>query len=125
MKDETTELHHDTTEKYQQFPTPDARTFACLIYVLSFFTTVVGPLIIWLLKGQESEFINQTAKNYFNYFISYIIWSFVSLLLMFVLIGFVIAPIIALVSFIFSIIAAVKAYNGEDYVIPLTIRFIK
>ncbi|HAR2826571.1 TPA: DUF4870 domain-containing protein, partial [Staphylococcus argenteus] len=30
----------------------------------------------------------------------------------------------SILSFVFTIIACVKSYNGEEYIIPLTIRFI-
>ncbi|HCX1085952.1 TPA: DUF4870 domain-containing protein, partial [Staphylococcus aureus] len=30
----------------------------------------------------------------------------------------------SILSFVFTIIACVKYYNGQEYVIPLTIRFI-
>ena len=33
----------------------DERLFSMLIYVLSFFTTIFGPLIIWLMKREDSE----------------------------------------------------------------------
>ena len=44
---------------------------------------------------------------------------------MLILIGFVLLPIIVILNFIFTIVAAVKAYNGEDYLPPLSIRFFK
>ncbi|MHD0396997.1 DUF4870 domain-containing protein [Staphylococcus simulans] len=122
-KEQSFEQVTEHTEVYQQFPTEDARLFACLIYVLSLFTTIIGPLIIWLTKGNESYFVNQTAKNYFNFIISYTIWTIIGLLLCLVLIGMLILPILGILSLVFTIVAAVKAYNGEDYLIPLSIRF--
>ncbi|RIN50246.1 DUF4870 domain-containing protein [Staphylococcus simulans] len=93
------------------------------MYILSFFTTIIGPLIIWLTKGSESYFVNKTAKNYFNFVISYTIWTIVALVLCIVLIGMIILPVLGILSIVFSVIAAVKAYNGEEYLIPLSIRF--
>lgn len=122
-KEHSSEQVTEHTEVYQQFPTEDARLFACLIYILSFFTTIIGPLIIWLTKGSESYFVNKTAKNYFNFVISYTIWTIVALVLCIVLIGMIILPVLGILSIVFSVIAAVKAYNGEEYLIPLSIRF--
>ncbi|AYU55921.1 DUF4870 domain-containing protein [Staphylococcus debuckii] len=116
---------YDEVEKYEQFPTQDERLFASLIYILSFFTSIIGPLIIWLLKGSESEFVNRAGKNYFYSAISYAIWTVISIVLMIVLVGFITMAVIAIMSFVFTIIAAVKAYNGEDYLIPLSIPFFK
>ncbi|MDY5061326.1 DUF4870 domain-containing protein [Staphylococcus simulans] len=122
-KDHSPEQVTEHIEVYQQFPTEDARLFACLIYVLSFFTTIIGPLIIWLTKGSESYFVDKTAKNYFNFVISYTIWTFIALILCLMIIGMIILPVLGILSIVFSVVAAVKAYNGEEYLIPLSIRF--
>ena len=81
-----------------QEPSSDDRLMGTLIYVLSFFTSLIAPLIIWLI---------------------------VASIAMFIIIGFILFPIIAILNFIFTIVAAVKAYNGEDYLPPLSIRFFK
>ncbi|UTR15312.1 DUF4870 domain-containing protein [Salipaludibacillus sp. LMS25] len=104
--------------------TQEEKTFAMLIYVLSFFSGLIGPLIIWLVHKNESEFIGAHGKAYFNFFISYAIYGFISFLLIFILIGLILIVIIGILTIIFTIIAAVKAYNGEHYDIPLTIKFL-
>lgn len=106
-------------------PTNDERTLAAIIYVISFFTVFIGPLIIWLMKKDESSFIDFHGKEYFNFFISYTIYSIASGLLVLLLIGFVLLPIVGLYVFVFTIVAAVKAYSGEEYQIPLVIRFFR
>ena len=110
---------------YTEEPSSDERVMAMLIYLTSFATTIIGPLIIWLLKKNESQFIDFHGKEYFNFIISYAIYSIVAGFLMIILVGFLLLPIVGILAFIFTIIAAVKAFNGEKYVIPLTIRFIK
>ncbi|RIO20578.1 DUF4870 domain-containing protein, partial [Mammaliicoccus sciuri] len=40
-------------------------------------------------------------------------------------VGFIILPILAILAFIFTVIGAIKAYNGETYLPPLSIRMIK
>ncbi|WP_163581882.1 DUF4870 domain-containing protein [Gracilibacillus saliphilus] len=103
----------------------DERLFGMLIYLLSFFTAIIGPLIIWMIKRDESAFIDFHGKEYFNFFISFTIYSIVSGILVVVLIGFVLLPIVGILFFIFTLIALFKAFNGEEYRIPLVIRFIK
>ncbi|WP_018933093.1 DUF4870 domain-containing protein [Gracilibacillus lacisalsi] len=103
----------------------DERLFGMLIYLLSFFTAIIGPLIIWMIKRDESAFIDFHGKEYFNFFISFTIYSIVSGILVVLLIGFVLLPIVAVLAFIFTLIALFKAFNGEEYRIPLVIRFIK
>jgi uncharacterized Tic20 family protein len=106
-------------------PTNDERLLAATIYVISFFTAFLGPVIIWLLKKDESSYIDYHGKEYLNFFISFSVYSLASVLLMLVLIGFITIWIVGLLAFIFTIIAAVKAYSGERYRIPLTFRLIR
>ncbi|HLR60442.1 MAG TPA: DUF4870 domain-containing protein [Pseudogracilibacillus sp.] len=95
------------------------------IYLISFFTAIIGPLIIWIIKKDDSEFVDFHGKEYFNFFISYTVYIFIGSLLMIILIGFIIVPILAIMYFVFTLIALFKAYNGEHYRIPLIFRFIK
>lgn len=100
----------------------DEKLLACGIYVTSFFSALIGPLIIWLLKKDESPLIDFHGREYLNAFISYSIYALAATLLMFLLIGFVLLPIVGIAFFVFSIIGAVKAASGELYRIPLVIR---
>lgn len=59
-------------------------TIAMVIWLLSFFTTFLGPLIIWVLKRDDSAFIDQQGKNYLNYLISYLIYTIIASVLVFV-----------------------------------------
>ncbi len=103
----------------------DERLYAMLIYLLSFPFPVLAPLIIWLLKRENSEFVDYHGKEYFNFLISYTIYFIVSGILSLVLIGLILLPIVGLLLTIFTIVAAVKSYNGDRYRIPLIIHFIK
>jgi|SRR5699024_348324 len=106
-------------------PSQDDRTMGMFIYLISFFTAIIGPLIIWIIKKDDSEFVDFHGKEYFNFFISYTVYIFIGSLLMIILIGFIIVPILAIMYFVFTLIALFKAYNGEHYRIPLIFRFIK
>ncbi|WP_449622837.1 DUF4870 domain-containing protein [Robertmurraya sp. Marseille-Q9965] len=105
-------------------PRHDDRIFAAAIYIISFFTIFVGPLVIWIIK-KDSPYVNYHGKEYFNFFITYLVYSFISILLMVVLIGFITIWIVGLLYFVFTIIAAIKAYEGTTYRIPFIIRFIR
>ncbi|WP_096270829.1 DUF4870 domain-containing protein [Paucisalibacillus globulus] len=105
--------------------TEDDRLFSMLIYVLSFPFPVLGPLLIWLLKRDNSDFVDFHGKEYFNFIISFTIYGIVSSILMIVLIGFLLIFVVGVAALVLTIIAAVKAYQGERFRIPLVIRFIK
>ncbi|SER43826.1 hypothetical protein SAMN04487944_104121 [Gracilibacillus ureilyticus] len=103
----------------------DERLFSMLIYVLSVFFPVIAPLLIWLLKREESTFVDFHGKEYFNFLISFTIYGIVSTLLMLILIGFALVFVVGIGMFVLTIVGAVKAYNGERYKLPLVIHFLK
>lgn len=84
----------------------------------------VGPLLVWLLKRDEHPFIAGHAKEALNFNISVLIYAFVGFVLVFVLIGIPILIIIGISWIVLTVVAAVKASNGEEYRYPLTIRFV-
>lgn len=100
------------------------RIFATAIYIVSFFSAFLGPLLIWLLKKDDSLFIDFHGREYLNFFISYSIYLCISGLLVFLLIGFLLLPLVGLLMTIFTIIGAIKAFDGQAYQIPFVIRFL-
>lgn len=88
------------------------------------FGHIIGPLIVWLIKKDEMPLVNEQGKEALNFQISMTMWMFVAFLLIFVLIGFLLLPALALAHLILTIIGAVRANNGETYHYPLTIRFL-
>jgi len=86
---------------------------------------VLGPLIIWQLKKEEFDFVNDQGKEAVNFQISILIYGIVAGLLCFACVGFVLLPAVYIFNLIFLIIASIKANDGERYRYPLTIRFIK
>ncbi len=102
----------------------EERLFAAAIYILSLFSAFIGPLIIWILKKDESNFIDFHGKEYFNFLISISIYIIVSGLLTIILIGYLGIVAVTVYTFVFTIIAAIKSYDGEHYKIPFTIRIL-
>ncbi len=86
---------------------------------------ILAPLAIWLIKRSDSPEIDATGKEVLNFQISYSIYTGISILLCFVLVGFLILPIVLIVWIVCMVIAAVKVSNGESYTYPFTIRFLK
>ncbi len=90
-----------------------------------FLGNIIAPLIIWQIKKDDMPFAAREAKEALNFQINITIYAVICFLLCFVLIGFVLLPLLALYSLIFSILAAVKAGEGKAYRYPLTIRFVQ
>ncbi len=65
------------------------------------------------------------AKEALNFQITVTIAMVISIILMVVIIGGILAPIVGIINLVFCIIAAVKANNGEAYRYPFTLRLIK
>lgn len=107
----TTEMN-DVTNHQPNRKSNDENIMAMLIYLLSLFTSIIGPLIIWLLKKDESKLVDRAGKNYLNYTISYIIWSIV--LVVITLIGvFLIATdidFIIIIGFIITFIGILSIF---------------
>lgn len=100
----------------------DERIFAAAIYAISYFTAFIGPIVIWIIKKDESEFVNFHGKQYFNFLISYIIYFVVSGILAVLLIGFLFIWILGILQLVFTIVAAIKAFEGKHYEIPFLIK---
>ena len=87
--------------------------------------TIVAPLIVWQIQKDKSAFVDYHGKESVNFQITMVIAAAVSFLLFLLLVGLILIWIVGAVWFVFTIIAGIKAYNGEYYRYPLTFRFIK
>jgi uncharacterized Tic20 family protein len=106
------------------------RTWGLLAHLSAFAGSLVGgltplgPLVVMLTMGERSAFVRRHAVEALNFNISFLIYGLVSFLLVFVLIGFVLLPLLVVAWVVLVIVAAVKANQGEDYRYPLTIRMV-
>jgi uncharacterized Tic20 family protein len=105
--------------------TEDEKTISLLSHVLSLVGGFLAPLIIWLLKKDQSAYIAEHALESLNFQISIMIYFAVAGVLCIILIGFVLLPIIGIFALVVIIVATIKAYKGEMYRYPLTLRLIK
>ena len=112
-------------------PSSDERSMAVIAHVLGLFAAILRPLIIYVLKKDESPYVRHQAAEALNFGLSMALYltayTIVSFILVFVVIGIFmlfLIPVIALGIAIFHVIAAVAANRGEYYRYPLTIRFV-
>ena len=103
-------------------PTNDERTMALLSHVLTFLFPLLAPLVIYLLKKDESAFVAAHAKESLNFQISLILICFV---LIITLVGILLLWIVGIIWAILVIIATVRASEGKLYRYPFTLRLIK
>jgi uncharacterized Tic20 family protein len=84
----------------------------------------LGPLIVYLVKKDEHPFIADQSREALNFNLSVFIYIIISAILIIVVIGFVLLPVIAVAWLVLTIVAAVRANNGEAYRYPLTLRLV-
>ena len=115
-------------------PTPqnkDENSLGILCHLLALttfivpFGNVLGPLVLWLIKRGSSPYLDEVGKEAVNFNISWLIYGVVAGLSLFVVIGLLLLPLVALVWLILVVVASIKASEGKIYRYPLTIRFIK
>ena len=103
-------------------PTSEERTMAILSHVLCLVAWIFAPLVIYLVKKDESKFVAEHAKESMNFQITLAI---VMIVLIITIIGILFAWIIGIVATVLIIVATIKASDSKLYRYPFTIRFIK
>jgi len=116
-------LDHFEDENYQ--PTSDEKTMALLAHILTLVSGFIAPLVIYLIKKDESEYVRKHAIESLNFQISMTIYAIGATILMIILIGFVLLIAIGILAVVLTIVATVKASEGKFYKYPFTIRLIK
>ena len=113
-------------ESKSYLPTEDERMWGMLAHLSGLIAGIVGlpflgPLIVWLMKKDESPFVGDQAKEALNFQIAVLI---AILICMVTCVGIILLPVVGIGSLIFSILAAVEANKGVMYRYPYTIRLI-
>lgn len=112
-------------------PTQDEQTWGLIAHLSALagfvipFGNILGPLIVWLTKRDESAFVGDQAKEALNFQLTATVALVISFFLIFVAIGILLMPIIGIGVLVLTIVAGVKANEGRRYRYPLTIRFVK
>jgi len=115
----------------QSLQTPEQKQWGLFIHLSQFlnfifpFGGIIAPVVMWQMKKDEMPAIDAHGKMIVNWMISSVIYTIVSIPLMFVLIGFLTFFAVVVMSIVFPIIGAMKANNGELWEYPLTIKFLK
>ena len=90
------------------------------------FGLFVAPLILWMIKREDSDYIDRPGKEAINFQISTSIPLVALLLLVFLWKGFLIPLIpVVLYDLVMIAMASVRAHEGEDFSYPLAFRFIR
>jgi uncharacterized Tic20 family protein len=105
-------------------PQGEDTTWAVLSHLSFFAFGLIAPLVIYLIKKDESPFTRYHAAEALNFHITLLIAGIVSFILVFVLIGILLLAVIFIGGAVYAILAALAAGRREHFRYPLTIRFV-
>ncbi|WP_306814965.1 DUF4870 domain-containing protein [Microbacterium jiangjiandongii] len=103
----------------------DEKMWATFIHVGGIFFGFVPALIGYLALRDRGPFVRAHAATALNFQLTVLIAMIAGMVLLFVLVGAFVLLAAAVVDLIFSIIAAIKASQGQWYRYPLTITFVR
>ena len=112
-------------------PEQETKTWAMILHLSLLSGLVVPmaglivPVIIYVIKKDSLPGLTPHANVVFNWMVSAVIYAIVSIVLIFVIIGFLTLFAVAVLSIVFPIIGAIKASEGEVWPYPLSIPMFK
>ena len=114
----------DQLENEITTPSSDDKNIATVTHLGGTVFSFIPGLLVWILKKDDNAYIADQAKEALNFQITVLIASFVASILIWLLIGFILLPIIWVVNIVFCVIAAIASSKGELYRYPLCLRLI-
>lgn len=96
-----------------------------LLTFVTGFGGLIVPLVLWATQKEKVYGMDEQGKRIINFQISIIIYAIVCIPAIFLLgLGILGLIFIGVISFVFPIINAIKASNGESPTYPLSLNFI-
>ncbi len=132
-KDALLAKHQSAGQKIKQTVnevSTDTATWGLLIHISQFcgyFLPLAGwivPLLLWLLKRNESRVIDLHGRVVMNWLISELIYAILFGFLCIIVIGIPFIIILGILAVVYPIIGAIKASSGETWHYPGSIRFL-
>jgi uncharacterized Tic20 family protein len=111
--------------------TADERTWGMLAHLSAFsgflvpLGGVIGPLVVWLIKREQSAFVADQGKEALNFNISVLLAAIVCGVLVLIFIGILLGVALFIFWLTMTIIAAIKASEGVLYRYPFALRLVK
>lgn len=111
-------------QQAQQLSPADEKLWATLVHIGGIFFGFIPALIGYLVLKDRGPFVRAHTATALNFQITMTIAAVVSAILWVVIVGIFLTIAIGIVVIVFSIIAAVKANQGQPYTYPLSIKFV-
>lgn len=102
----------------------DEKLWSTLVHVGGIFFGFLPALIGYLVMKDRGPFVRSHTSTALNFQLTLLVAEVVGWLTSWLIIGFFIVFAVYIVRIVFSIIAAVKANQGQWYTYPLSITFL-
>jgi len=112
------------TSNMDKTPSNDDKNIATITHIGGTVFSFVPALIVWILKKDENQYIEDQAKEALNFQITMVLAYMLAGVLSWILIGLIFFPIIWVLNIVFCIIAAISTSKGETYRYPFCLRLI-
>ncbi len=89
------------------------------------FGGIVGPVICWISRKDESEWVNINGKASLNFQISMLLYTVLLIPLCFIIVGIPLLFALLVLEFVCIILAGTRSAKGEFFKYPLSIPFIQ
>jgi len=114
------------------WPTSEDRIWSVACHLAAFLgavvpfpgASIVGPLVVWLCRRDESVFVDEQGRRALNFQITMAILYLATLPLVLVLIGIPLLGAVAVMNGVFSVWAAVRVASGHDHRYPFTMELV-
>ena len=107
----------------------DEKTWAILLHLSQFcgflipLAGLVVPIVLWQVKKNESQLIDQHGRIVANWLVTAFIAGIVFFMLSFLLIGIPLLILLGVLCIVFPIVGAIKANDGIAWPYPGSYRF--
>ncbi len=104
----------------------EARTWGMIAHISPLVVSWIGPLVVYLIKKDEMPFAADQGKEALNFSITTFILYVAIVIAGFCSggFGFLLAPVLGVVTLVLHILAAIAANEGKWYRYPVNIRLI-
>jgi uncharacterized protein len=104
---------------------PDDRSMAFICHLVGGILGPLIPLIVWLIKKDQSKFVDDQGKEALNFQLTLLLAHLILVPCICIPFGIFLHPALRILSVIFGIIGGVAVQQGQVYRYPITFRMIK
>ncbi|MBA4492944.1 DUF4870 domain-containing protein [Paenactinomyces guangxiensis] len=102
----------------------EEKLYSLFCHASGLFFPILGPLIILLFK-KDSLFVRNHAREALIFQLAIYIVTYLALWTTFILIGFILVPLLVIFSLVTILMAIIRTIEGKSYHYPITGKWAK